>query len=108
MAKKTNLGFRVYRPHGHTARHHVRFKDHVGVWRRVVAYSDAVASAALGRQLRTLSDQRAAGLPMSQESVSFVQGADAGGVGGGLGRSAGNGQQRGLCVVGDGAGVAGD
>ena len=46
----------------HKSRHwHVRFKDHAGIWRRLVAFTDRSASTAFARKVRELIDLKAVG-----------------------------------------------
>ncbi len=53
-------------------RWHARFKDHAGIWRRLLAYTDKSASTAFGRRLRDLAELRAAGERPSRDLARWV------------------------------------
>ncbi len=59
------------------ARYYVRFRDHVGVWRQVVASTDMAASEAVGRKLERLVALKTAGEPMDSALGKWVDGLSA-------------------------------
>lgn len=79
--RQNDDGYRVFRPEwkrgGKTyraPRYHVSFKDHLGVRRRLVAFTDRSASEAFGRRVRALTDVAGVGDTPRGELARWVSG----------------------------------
>ena len=59
------------------SKYYVRFRDHVGVWRQVVASTDMAASEAVGRKLERLAALKSAGEPIDSALAKWVDGLSA-------------------------------
>lgn len=84
MSRRRNNseGFRVFQPaytdrrgaKRRSPRHHVTFKDHNGVRRRLPAFTDCSASMTFGRKVRELDDLRAVGESPRGDLARWVDG----------------------------------
>lgn len=80
--RNPNKGFCLDRPKykGHdgktheSPKYHVRFKDHAGVWRRLVLFTDYEVSAMFGRKLHQVVNLRACGEPLDGDLAEWVDG----------------------------------
>ncbi|MEE9128454.1 MAG: hypothetical protein V3T84_00410 [Phycisphaerales bacterium] len=80
--RRNSEGFRVFQPEytdhsgkkRRSPRHHVAFKDHNGVRRRLPAFTDYSASVSFGRRVRELDDLRAVGESPRGDLARWVDG----------------------------------